>query len=280
MSGNPEELVQNSILAVLAEGAGARACLDACTVASMAAGNLPIAAMHVRIDPLRDIIPTEEIMLPEQQRDLELLAVREGEELHRVFRTWRAENASVSQAAWIDIEDHEGDDVQTLGAAAALNVIATVTPESRGHARSALHTCLFDTHKPVLIVPHSYQPRPLNRALVAWKDTPPGRRALTAALPWLKHAKSVRLACIGEEWQMAIDWARQQLDAANVAAEVTYSDPADEDTADALMEQAHAFDADWMIAGAYWHSEFVEWIFGGVTETLLSKATLPLFMCH
>ena len=38
--------------------------------------------------------------------------------------------------------------------------------------------------------------------------------------------------------------------------------------------------ADMLVAGGYGHSRLREALFGGVTRTLLSSQTLPLFMSH
>ena len=54
--------------------------------------------------------------------------------------------------------------------------------------------------------------------------------------------------------------------------------PSDEDPANALLSYAADFGADLMVAGGYGHSRIREALFGGVTRTLLSSQTLPLFL--
>jgi len=51
-----------------------------------------------------------------------------------------------------------------------------------------------------------------------------------------------------------------------------------EDTGRVLLSQAASFGADLLVMGAYGHSRLSEWIFGGVTKTVLREAELPVLM--
>jgi nucleotide-binding universal stress UspA family protein len=45
-----------------------------------------------------------------------------------------------------------------------------------------------------------------------------------------------------------------------------------------LLSQAVSFGADLVVMGAYGHSHLTEWVFGGVTRTVLHAARLPILM--
>jgi nucleotide-binding universal stress UspA family protein len=47
---------------------------------------------------------------------------------------------------------------------------------------------------------------------------------------------------------------------------------------DFLLSQAAAFGADLLVMGAYGQSKLHEWIFGGITQTVLYEAELPVLM--
>ena len=51
-----------------------------------------------------------------------------------------------------------------------------------------------------------------------------------------------------------------------------------EDIGRVLLSQAASFGADLLVMGAYGHSRLSEWIFGGVTKTVLREAELPVLM--
>lgn len=275
------ELNANTILAVLAERAGARACLDAAGIAAAAIDHATVTGLHIRVDPMRDIMPTEEMLLPEQERAMEIEAIAEGRALRDVFSAWVAGLDRHVETTWLDIADGVDDEITALGKQAALSVMANITSESRGHARAAFHACLFKTHEPLLVVPHTYAPRKLRRIVIAWKDTPTGRRALGASLTWLRQAEAIRLICIGRPDPLELDWAREYLADKEIGAEIANIDRKQGlSVGEQILEQAQSFNADWIVTGAYWHSELAEWILGGVTDVLLRQTNLPLFMCH
>jgi len=275
------DLDAGTVLAVLAEQAGARAALDAAGVAAAALRRPTVAGLHVRVDPFSEILPTEEILLPAQAQEMERDAAAEGEALQQVFSAFAAGLDAAIATRWLDIAGGIDETITALGGEAALTVMARLTPASRGHARAALHACLFRTGRPVLVVPHGYAPRRPARILVGWTDTPPGRRTLEAALPWLRQAQKVRLVCIGQPGPAELAWARDRLGAAGIAAEIAGIARREALSVGAqLIAAATAFQADWLVTGAYWHNEYAEWVLGGVTDTLLRQATLPLFMHH
>jgi nucleotide-binding universal stress UspA family protein len=110
-------------------------------------------------------------------------------------------------------------------------------------------------------------------------------RAIEGALPLLQHAESVKLALInpdqlpelhGEEpgADMALYLARQGVQV-DVIVERTRST-----AGDALMSLARTSGAGLLVAGAYGHSRYREWVLGGVTRELLERSPLPLLLAH
>lgn len=49
---------------------------------------------------------------------------------------------------------------------------------------------------------------------------------------------------------------------------------------DGLLAEAEKIAADLIVAGAYGHSRFREWILGGVTQELLDASPVPLLLAH
>lgn len=128
--------------------------------------------------------------------------------------------------------------------------------------------------RPVLVVPPAMSAAPLNRVMLAWKDTREARRAALDALPLLKHAASVSVVEIADDDEMAE--ARQRIDDVSiwlvshgVAAEAKVV-ASRQDDSEQLCSLAHDLGADMIVAGAYGHSRLREWVFGGMTRTLLN----------
>ena len=47
-----------------------------------------------------------------------------------------------------------------------------------------------------------------------------------------------------------------------------------------ILAEADSCEADLIVTGGYGHSRFREWVLGGVTRTLLERATRPLLLAH
>jgi nucleotide-binding universal stress UspA family protein len=161
-------------------------------------------------------------------------------------------------------------------------LIAAAAPRalfaSTEHA--GLGDLIMHAGRPVLVVPHSGDKFPLNRVVVAWKDTREARRAVRDALPLLKAAHDVSVVEIAskELTSLALDriedvttWLeRHGVKAVPVVVPATGDDAHD---LDAFLEKQGA---DLVVAGAYGHSRLREWAFGGVTDGILRNGRCAL----
>lgn len=138
--------------------------------------------------------------------------------------------------------------------------------------------------RPVMIVPAEVEWLRLQNVLLGWKDTREARRAVLDALPMLQKAHAVKVVEIAETdapaaAQRRVDdvvaWLRQH------GVEATGEAPAAGSAAqDQLDDIADAFSADLVVAGAYGHTRFSEWVFGGVTRELLLRSRRCALLSH
>jgi nucleotide-binding universal stress UspA family protein len=49
---------------------------------------------------------------------------------------------------------------------------------------------------------------------------------------------------------------------------------------EALMAAIRVLKPDWMVMGAYGHSRLREYVFGGVTRTILHEVRVPVLLAH
>lgn len=144
---------------------------------------------------------------------------------------------------------------------------------------------LMQTGRPLLVVPDGVDWLDLRSVLVAWKDTPECRRAVTDALPILREAKDVIIAEIVE------DEAERASVSSGIADLVTWllrhgvvaceRVPADCGNATAQLDRiASELGAGLVVAGAYGHSRFREWVFGGVTKRLVNPSGRCSLLSH
>jgi nucleotide-binding universal stress UspA family protein len=134
---------------------------------------------------------------------------------------------------------------------------------------------LMQTGRPLLVVPDACDWLDLRSVLIAWKDTPECRRAVADALPILREAKDVIVAEIVE------DEADRSASSSGVKDIVAWllrhgvlassRVPGEPGNAAAQLDSiASELGAGVVVAGAYGHSRFREWVFGGVTKCLVN----------
>ena len=122
--------------------------------------------------------------------------------------------------------------------------------------------------------------RGVTTAVVAWKDTREARRAVADAVPLLQAAGDVVVVSVAADPD---GWIRESV--RDVAAFLTrHGVKARHEVIEAADEEAGLVDfvmasrADLVVSGAFGHSRFREWVFGGVTRSLLDETALNRFM--
>lgn len=147
------------------------------------------------------------------------------------------------------------------------------------------HLALYGA-RPVLVVPPAYQDQPIPGTVVAgWDGSLQALRALTAALPLLARADSVKLALVNPDELSELHGEQPGADMAlwlarhGVRVEVVLERTAST-AGHALVSLARDCGAGLMVCGAYGHSRYREWVLGGVTRELLARAPVPLLIAH
>jgi len=140
------------------------------------------------------------------------------------------------------------------------------------------------TGRPVLAVPPTIKHFEFRCALVAWKDSREARRALTDALPLLKQMDKVvvvEVTSLSEQGPVQaglakmVAWlGRHGIEATSRLVTALGND------GDRLLSIAEEENADLIVAGAYGHSRFREWVMGGVTRSLLHGGDRCLLLSH
>jgi nucleotide-binding universal stress UspA family protein len=146
-------------------------------------------------------------------------------------------------------------------------------------------TILSRAGRPVLMIPGNVRGLPFQRIVIAWKDTREARRVVLDVLPYLRFANNVIVTAVCEPDQKEAEIENQLNDVTNyleghgVPAKSKILRPK-QSPGDEIINFARREDADLIVAGAYGHGRAGEWIFGGVTETLLAKSPISCFFSH
>jgi nucleotide-binding universal stress UspA family protein len=142
---------------------------------------------------------------------------------------------------------------------------------------------LMQAGRPLIVVPPTVEWLDLRSVLVAWKDVREARRAVFDALPILAAATEVTIAEIPEQDGRHADalshvgdvaaWLRGHGIAANTVV------PEKAGSVSGQLENIAAnVGAGAVIAGAYGHSRFREWVLSGVTRHLATESRRCAFL--
>jgi len=138
--------------------------------------------------------------------------------------------------------------------------------------------------RPILLIPPERTNLPLKQVVIAWKDTREARRAVWDSLPLLRYAESVSVVTVGEEADReTVADVKAYLARHGIKAPLSVvlgPDLGGCTEAVPVMRFAEAEGADLIVAGGYGHSRIREWLFGGVTRTLLDETPIPCLLAH
>lgn len=121
--------------------------------------------------------------------------------------------------------------------------------------------------------------------LLAWTDSRESRLAAVAAIPLLREAESVRVLelCDPEDVDGArlrtadvAAWLRRH----SVKAEADARAHDDRSAGRRLLDCAAEMEAGVIVSGAWGHARMRQWIFGGVTQTLMTESPVALLLAH
>ena len=173
------------------------------------------------------------------------------------------------------------DLVAQKGRLADLILVERPTPDQDSGFSPALEAAMFDTGRPVLMLPPESRDVPGATAAVAWDGSREASRAVLLALPLLSAAKRVVIltAQDGSPSSKPSELARY-LGEHGIEA-VTWSfAPDDGPVGRSLLAEARKAKADLLVMGAYGHSRLRELVLGGVTRSIVSRAELPVLLVH
>jgi nucleotide-binding universal stress UspA family protein len=257
---------------------------DAClAVAGDIAERFEARVIGIAASDLRSTLYFAEGDYAEKLLDQERVAVRKRlSELESEFRTSVQKRAK--SVEWRSTLALPVPYVVQEARAADLIVVGTRTEAIVDPCNAAdPNDLVMQAGRPLIVVPPIVQWLDLRSVLLAWKDVREARRAVFDALPILAAAKDVTIVEIPEEGTQHSDSLSHVQDVAawllghGIVASAVVPE-AKAKAAEQLDEIAANVGAGLVIAGAYGHSRFREWILGGVTRHLTKRSPRCAFV--
>jgi nucleotide-binding universal stress UspA family protein len=167
------------------------------------------------------------------------------------------------------------------------DLVVVARPEPAGQTAGPpglAESLVMSSGRPIIVFPPRGAVSQVRRILVAWNATRESIRAVADAMRLLVKADAVEVLVAdhqrrpeGHGQEPGADIARH-LARHGAQVEVRRLSSDGKDVGGLLLSQAAAFSADLLVMGAYGHTQLREWMFGGVTRTVLYEAGLPVLM--
>jgi nucleotide-binding universal stress UspA family protein len=163
-----------------------------------------------------------------------------------------------------------------------LIVLGRPGPKPQNPRMPPLEAALFESGRPVLIIPPSTPQTLARNVLVAWNGSTEQARTNTFAIPLLCRADKVTVLTVqggttpgpsGEE--AALHLRRNGINATALTVK-----PGARTTGEVILDHASSLGCDLLVKGAYTQSRLRQMIFGGATRHILANATLPVLMAN
>lgn len=276
-----------TILAYLPDRQNAEKLLDA-TLPIARRNDAHVIGLHVipRV-PVMYAVAAAEIP-PDVIAQQEEMLQREADALKDYFNE-RCERAG-ARGEWrcnkIERADLASDIVsQTL--CADLVVMTQQEEDPFGLSSDLPSRVVVDTGRPVLILPRYVKVSEIAKhVVVAWNGSREAARAAFDAIPFMKHADTVKVLAIDPQCRQGYDSIALGdeislcLARHDVSAEAKVSTSGSISVGDELLNRLTDEGCDLLVMGCYGHSRLRETLFGGVTRELLEHMTAPVLMSH
>ena len=207
----------------------------------------------------------------------------DAEERQRVAAVRQAfeQRAAGLAFEWRSSEDSGPTAIGTIGR--AYDLIVMPQPGALPKMpESVFETALFDSGRPVLVVPQGFAGMVGKRILFAWNGSTESARAISLAMPVLAGAESIDV--------LSVDGAMVPGPSSSEIAESLRSHglnvtsqhvkPGSRTAGQTIVDTAVAGGADLIVKGAYTQSRLRQMIFGGMTRHLILNSPLPVLFSY
>ncbi len=163
-------------------------------------------------------------------------------------------------------------------------IVIGADPEGILSERDLAEYLLFESGRPVLVVPAGWEARPIRKALVAWDASRGAARALGDAMPLLENAEQTLFLTFPDDKTIATSMTREEVEEAlrprRLNATLAEASRGSRSIGDALNDEAREMGADLLVMGGYGRPKWRELVLGGATRGILEKPLLPTLLSH
>lgn len=165
-----------------------------------------------------------------------------------------------------------------------LSIVAQATPGNGLAETEIIHAALFQSGRPVLVVPYIQKSAfKIDHVIVCWDGSSNAARAVADALPLLEKAEKIDVVTFEKQERrnelVGVEIA-EHLARYGLHVELKSIVSLDVDVPNAILSYAADSSADLIVMGGYGHSRIREFILGGTTDSMLRTMTVPTLLSH
>ena len=192
------------------------------------------------------------------------------------------EPGSLLAASW---REAEGSYVAiAMQRAAAFDLMVAASATVMESLMAIAEKSLLQTRRPVLLAPARPQSDLTDSVMIAWDESPECWHAVSAAIPFMQLAKSVRVISVDRDAsnrQASQAEVLAYLRCHGIGATAQVVAPELRSVGDTLLAVGAEHEAGLLIMGAYSHSRLREMLLGGATRHILKNASArPVLLAH
>ena len=185
-------------------------------------------------------------------------------------------------ASW---REAEGSYVEiAVQRAAAFDLMVAASATVMESLMAIAEQSLLQTRRPVLLAPARLQSDLTDSVMIAWDESPECWHAVSAAIPFMQLAKSVRVISVDRDAsnrQASQAEVLAYLRCHGIGATAQVVAPELRSVGDTLLAAGAEHEAGLLVMGAYSHSRLREMLLGGATRHILKNASArPILLAH
>ena len=207
----------------------------------------------------------------------------DAEERQRVAAVKQAfdQRAIGLSSEWRSADDSGPTAIGVIGRAYDLIVMPQPGPLPK-LPESVFETALFDSGRPVLVVPPGFVGMVGKRILFAWNGSTESARAISLAMPVLSGSDSIEVLSVEGAMVPGPTAAEiaESLRSHGLKVTSQHLKPGNKSAGQTIVDRALALGSDLIVKGAYTQSRLRQMIFGGVTRHLILNSSLPVLFSY
>jgi len=151
-------------------------------------------------------------------------------------------------------------------------------------AEATLEDALFESGRPVMMVPKILSPHLGETIAIAWNGSTETALTVALSMPFLKQAKQVVVVAVGPQHMPepgpSGEELAQNLEGHGLSVSLRTAFGRQKPQGESFLKEAMAAGADLLLKGAYTQSRIRQMIFGGATRHIIMDAKIPVIMAR